>query len=319
MTALFAGLALTGCSAIGIEKNTFESGPLPALNDDRVDGVLATIDTTLNEANAARDPELLATLAADPLLAIDVAGYALDATADPENVEPLPVVAHADPTAFVPRFEGYPQWFVTASSIRPETPLRLEVYGRESAAAPWITSLSTDLLADVEFPELALDDAGYVVVATTEPPDLPTAVEDVAASHAALLSAGEATEGPSLAEDPWTTARQTTDAQRGEVVADAAEVQVAYEVTSVLPQALKTADGGTLVFYALAEEVIYQVQPTFFLQLDEATAALAGTDEITTSLTERWGIQLAVYVPPEADGTARVIAARVDRIGLTGT
>ena len=87
----------------------------------------------------------------------------------------------------------------------------------------------------------------------------------------------------------------------------------------MLPMALETADGGTLVFYALAEDVVYTVQPTFFLQLDEATAALVGTAEITTSLTERWAIQLAVYVPPDDGGDARVIGARVDRVGLTGS
>ena len=44
---------------------------------------------------------------------------------------------------------------------------------------------------------------------------------------------------------------------------------------SVLPAALETADGGMIIFYAVTENVVYQVQPTFFLQLDEPTAALS--------------------------------------------
>jgi len=321
LAAVVAVLALPACSAIGIEKNTFESGPLPAITDEGAEDVLADLDVIVNEANAARDPALLATVVAEPLLGIDVAAYALDSTADPENVEPLAEVDHTDPTIFIPRFESYPQWFVAAAAVRPDTPLRLEVLARDSASAPWITSLSTDLLADVEFPELALDDAGYVIaVPEGEQSALPSTVEDAAAVHVAGLNAADpsAASGPSFAADGWTTARQATDAQRGETVAEAAEVTVVYEITGVLPQVLKTADGGALAFYALAEDVVYQVQPTFFLQLDEATAALVGTAEITTSLTERWAIQLAVYLPPDG-AAARVIGARVDRVGLTGS
>ena len=322
LAAILAVLALPACTAIGIEENTFESQPLPAISDERVGQVLAALDSAVNEANAARDPELLATVVADPLLGVDVAAYALDSTADPENVEPLPEVDHTDPTAFVPRFEGYPQWFVAASTVRPEAPLRLEVIGRDTASAPWILSLSTDLLADVEFPELALDSAGYVVpVAPSEQTALPRTVDEAAAAHAASLTGIDqpAGEPSAFAEEVWTTARRAADAQRGEAVADAAQVQVSYEVTGVLPEVLETADGGTLVFYALAENVVYQVQPTYFLQLDEATAALVGTAEITMNLTERWAIQLAVYLPPDAGGVARVIGARVDRVGLTGS
>jgi len=298
--AILGAVALTGCAEIGIEEDTFESSPLPAIADERAADVLATLDAAVNEANAARDPELLATVVAEPLLGIDVARYALDATADPEDADPLPAVEHIDPTVFVPRFTSYPQWFVTAAAIHADAPLRLEVLGRDTASAPWIVSLSTDLLAGVEFPELALDEDGYVIAGSA------STIEDLAA-HAAGLSGGEAVAGgASFSDDVWTTARRATDAERGAAVADAAAVQVTYEVTSVLPQSLETADGGTLVFYALAEDVVYQVQPTYFLQLDEATAALVGAAEITTSLTERWAAQLAVYLPPAPDAAARV-------------
>jgi hypothetical protein len=322
LAAVAGAIALPGCAAIGIEENTFETTPLPAISDDNAASVLSGIDTTVNQANSARDPELLATVFAHPLLDIDVAGYALDATADPDNAEPLPEVDHTDPTAFVPRFEDYPQWFMAASTVRPDAPVRLEVLARESAAAPWITSISTDLLAGVQFPKLALDDAGYVVpVTASEQKQLPSTPADLAAAQAAGLSgtADPSSDGPSFTEDTWTTDRLAADAARGTTVADAATVKVAYEVTDVLPQALKTADGGTLVFYALAEDVVYTVAPTFFLQLDEATAALVGTAQVSTSLTERWGLQLAVYLPPQATGAARVLAARVDRIALSGS
>lgn len=321
--AMVMAVVLSGCAAIGVERNTFEASPLPAIADGSAAAALAAIDATVNQANATRDPELLATVYADPLLAVEVAAYALDATADPENTDPPPEVEHTDPTVFVPRIARYPKWFVTASEVRPDAPLRLDVIGRDTAASAWITYLSTDLLADVPFPELALDDAGYVVpVSSAEYANLAAgSINEIAAAHAAALGGSDdpTGEAATFIGDAWTTARQSADAERGTTVADAAQVQVTYDVTGVLPQALKTADDGTLVFYVLSEEVVYTVQPTFFLQLDEATAALVGTAEITTSLTERWAIQLAVYVPPDAGDTARVVGARVARVGLSGS
>ena len=113
------------------------------------------------------------------------------------------------------------------STIRPDAPLRLEVIGRDTASAPWTTSMSTDLLADVEFPELALDDAGYVVPvrrrrcgrtrSRTSPPRTP---------RRSRGGDDPTSDTASFVDDAWTTARLATDAQRGEAVAEAAQVAV---------------------------------------------------------------------------------------------
>jgi hypothetical protein len=323
--AVVVATLLAGCStvgpAVGIEENTFESGPLPAIADEQATVVLDQLDEVINEANASRDPELLATVVADPLLALESARYALDATADPEDAEPALEIERSDPTVFVPRFAGYPQWFVVASTLVEDAPMRLEVVTRDAASAPWELVTSTDLLPGVEFPELALDEAGYVVPLTdNDLAALPVSPDELVAGHAEVLGGEEPTGvAATLAEDPWSVARLEADAARGPTVGAAASVAVTYEPGAALPHALRTEDGGALVFYDLSERVVYTVNPTYFLQLDAATAALAGVAEIRTSLTEDWSALLAVHVPADGSGEARVVGARFERTGLTGS
>lgn len=382
-------LGLTGCGLIPVEDNTFESAPLPATTQDNAEEVLDGLDEAITAADAARDPVLLAEVVGGPLLDIRTAGYAIDSLTDPEDAEPAAPTDHADPTVFIPRFAGYPQWFVVASTIQEDGPLRLEVLSRESAAATWVTLIAPELLPEVEFPELELDDTGYVVPlsvnpdaapaddaptaetptedATTEAaPSEPTPTGSAAASavaagatttaptteagpttepsttesstgdtpidevaidvvalveqHAAALSGAEVDGlAAGLAADGWTQARDAADTAAAEAVGEAATLTSTYAVADVLDQALRTADGGALVFYALTGSRAYAVTPTYFLTLDATTAAIVGADEVTTELTEQWTAQLAVYVPPDEDDVPRVVAATWDRTGLTGS
>lgn len=311
-------LVLSGCTLLPVEENTFDSAPLPATTQENAETVLERVDETVTAADAARDPVLLAEVVDGPLLDIHTARYAIDAATDPEDADPAPPVEHSDPTVFIPRFEGYPQWFVVAAPVVEGGPLRLEVLTRETAAAPWFTLIAPELLPDVEFPELELDDAGYVVPLSVAADDAPTDVAALAEQHAAALGGGEA-EGlaAGLAEDAWTQARRSADAAAA--VGEAAALTNTYASAAVLDQALQTADGGVLVFYALTGTRAYTVTPTYFLTLDATTAAIVGTGEVATELTEQWAAQLAVYVPLEADGVPRVIAATWDRTGLTGS
>lgn len=317
---LCATLMLSGCSLVPVEENTFDSTPLPATTQANAETVLERVDETMTAADATRDPVLLAEIVGAPLLDIRTARYAIDAAVDPEDAEPAPPVVHTDPTVFIPRFEGYPQWFVVAAPVAEDGPLRLEILTRETAAAPWVTLIAPEVLPDTDFPELELDDAGYVVPLSVAAEDVPTDVAALVEQHAAVLGGAEV-EGlaAGLAEDTWTQARQAADAAAAEAVGEAATLTSTYAAGGVVDQALRTADGGALVFYALTGSRAYTVTPTYFLTLDATTAAIVGTGEVATELTEQWAAQLAVYVPPAEDGVPRVVAATWDRTGLTGS
>lgn len=311
-------LVASGCGPVLVERNTFATAPLPAIGPDNVTKVLAAIDDVTNQANAARDPELLGTVEGGPLLTISTALYAYDAQVDPDNATPDAPVGHLDPTSFVPRFAGYPQWFVVAAAWRGGEPGRLEVLTRDSSAGTWTELIAPELLAGVDFPTLALDKAQYVMPLTAaELAALPTTVGELATLHAQALTTGVADGlGAGLLADGWTKARRDADAAAATAVGAAAAVAATYAVGETLPQALRTQDGGTLVWYSLTETLTYTVAKNYFLQLDDATAKIVGTAQVTGTLTEQSAGQLAVYLPPAATGTARIVAARWDRTGL---
>jgi hypothetical protein len=318
-TAVVVTALLAGCGPI--QRNTFESAPLPAINEANVATALAAVDDVRNEANPTRDPELLSTVEGDPLLTISTAIYAYEAQVDPENTHPPAPVGHVRPTTFVPRFTGYPQWFVTAAPWRDGEPGRLEIFTRDSAAGGWTSVIAPELLTGVDFPTLALDPEQYVVpLSPSDLDDLPISVAALATAHATALSTGAADGlGGKLADDPWTTTRRDADAAAAAAVGEAANVQAAYAVGVALPQALRTQDGGALVWYTVTETLTYTVAKNFFLQLDETTAKIVGVNQVTGTLVEQSAGQLAVYIPPSASGTPRVVAARWDRTGLTST
>jgi hypothetical protein len=318
LAATVAGL-LAGCGPI--QKNTFESSPLPAISEANVAKALREVDDVRNEANADRNPELLGTVEADPLLAISTAIYAYQAQVDPDNADPPAPVGHVRPTTFVPRFSGYPQWFVTAAPWRDGEPGRLEVLTRDSAAAGWTSVIAPELLTGVDFPTLALDDEQYVVPLTPdELDDLPIDVRELATEHAKALSTGAADGlGGKLVDDPWTKSRRDADAAAAAAVGEAANVQAAYAVGETLPQALRTQDGGAQVWYTVTETLTYTVARNFYLQLDETTAKIVGVTQVTGTLVEQSAGQLAVYIPPTSTGTPRIVGARWDRTGLTST
>lgn len=317
--ALAAAILASGCGPVVAQRNTFDTAPLPAISQAGITAALTKIDSVSNQANAARDPELLGTVEAGPLLTISSALYAYEAQTDPDQATPASPVGHLDPTSFVPRFGGYPQWFVTAAPWREGEPGRLEVLTRDSSSGPWSVLIAPELLAGVDFPTLALDKEQYVVPLTKiELAALPTTIEALATAHAQALTTGKADGlGAGLLADAWTTSRRAADAAAAKAVGAAATVTATYALGETLSQALRTQDGGTLVWYSLTETLTYTVAPNYFLQLDDATAKIVGTTQVTGTLTEQSAGQFAVYVPPTASGTARIVAARWDRIGLT--
>lgn len=317
--ALVLGMLLSGCGSDLVKRNTFTEEPRAAIADDAVGPALEALDAVRNEANVGRNPELIQTVEADPLLAITTAVYALEATTDPEGTATPQPVTHANPTAFIPRFTDYPQWFVVAAPWRQGEPTRIEVLTRDSSSAPWTSLIAPELLRDVDFPTLALDDDGYVMPADEAFLDgLATPVSGLAAAYAAGLSQGTSTDAvaTSLVADPWSVGRRNADAAAAKAVGAAATVVGTYSAGTTLPQALHTQDGGALVFFTMDESLLYTVKPGYFLELDDTTAKIVGTDQVTGTLTETASGQLVVYVPP-AGGTARIVGARWDRTGLT--
>lgn len=174
---------------------------------------------------------------------------------------------YGTPAFVLPRQDGYPRWFVasvtrslvgrhgspggTAGLSLAATGQVLMVFQQGSATAPWLLSSTSQLPAGMSMPKLATDSAGYVATvplssgAQLARPDATGAlqaavVDDGPASPAAkVVAAGNLTTGL------YTAARAAQTAPPGDIY------QWELEGTHYASFALRTADGGALVFYAM--------------------------------------------------------------------
>jgi hypothetical protein len=174
---------------------------------------------------------------------------------------------YGTPVFYLPRQGGYPRWFVASV---PRTlvgkdgspggtgwlPLAatgqvLMVFQQGSATSPWLLSSTSQLPAGVTVPPLATDSAGYVATVPlnsgaqlarpdTTAPLQAAVVDDGPASPAAkVVAAGDLTTGL------YAAARTAQTPPPGDVY------QWELEGTHYANLALRTADGGALVFYAM--------------------------------------------------------------------
>jgi hypothetical protein len=174
------------------------------------------------------------------------------------------------PTFYLTRPDGYPRWFVasvrrtlvgqpgtpggTAGVSLPATGQVLMVFEQGSATSPWLLASTSQLAPGSSVPPLAVNSAGYVATvplssgAQLARPDVAgplqaAVVDDGPASPAAkVVAAGNFTTGIYDAARSPTTGLTPP---RGDVY------QWELEGSGYAAWALRTADGGALVFYPM--------------------------------------------------------------------
>jgi hypothetical protein len=171
------------------------------------------------------------------------------------------------PVFYLPRQDRYPRWFVasatrslagqqaspggTAGLSLAATGQVLMVFEQGSATGPWLLSSASQLPAGMSVPQLATDSAGYVATVPlnsgaqlarpdTAGPLQAAVVDDGPASPAAkVVAAGSLTTGI------YAAARAAQTPPPGDVYL------WELEGTHYANFALRTADGGALVFYGM--------------------------------------------------------------------
>jgi len=174
---------------------------------------------------------------------------------------------YGTPAFDLPRQNGYPRWFV-ASVTRSATGGQgspggtaglslaaagqvLMVFQQGSATAPWLLSSTSQLPAGVSVPPLATDSAGY---AATVP--LNSGAQLARPDAAGPLQAAVVDDGPASPATQVVAAGNLTTgiyaAARAALTAPAGDIyQWELEGTHYANFALRTADGGALVFYGM--------------------------------------------------------------------
>ncbi|MFC6884139.1 MULTISPECIES: hypothetical protein [Actinomadura] len=223
---------LAGCSDGGADTGTADAADTgdPAVSADESGKVLDAWAERHNEAITSGDERLWRDTVAGALAA-PVGARVRTYGKMPGSAK----ISLHNPVLYVPRQEGYPKWFAAALLERSDGKEQqiLAVFVQERAKDDW--RAAHWLAFKGRPPELAYDSQGYAI---------PASGRDLPAAHAAYLTAGD--ESGLVPDQVSVKARATA---RGDWRTGPGRVTPGPGV----PYALRTKDGGSLVWYGLTQ------------------------------------------------------------------
>lgn len=248
LAALGLLLSVQGCSTTA-SATTSVVGPTPA-------SALAIFNSfvTAQRVALANHNEMLAmSLLTGSQYSITSATYAQVTAAG----QPLAGPVYGRPALYVPKLTTYPQWFMAVVPEHPATggatQTALLVFDRPDAEATWALSGSALLNPGAPALNVAVSKAGYATALATSDQTLKLRPDVVGAMHATVADEGPASAAaPVVQAGPQTTGLYQANAA---IARQAATQKTTYtwelEGTSYPFFALRTTDGGALVFYTM--------------------------------------------------------------------
>jgi hypothetical protein len=312
--ALVAGGCTQPSKGAGASANPSTTAAAP-LTETEARSLLAELSRKNNQANAALDSTLLNEYEAESSFRIDNAVYRIGRVLDPQHKDPIKPFDYGDGTFFIPR-TGYPQWVAANVSVSGSTRRYLLVLSRQTAGQPWKMVIQARI--DADLPAVAKDSGGNAMAAAPDDGTrLVAAPNDVAAAHAAYLTAGANTPQAAMFAPDQHSAEIVNDNQlrsaivfvnkKTGVIAPAQTYTRTVTVEPYPVRVLSITDGAVLACYVTKRQVVAE-QPDGLTKLKGADAALAGRTDFDQKITITWLDQWVVRIPTKNSGKVTVIA-----------
>lgn len=205
-----------------------------------------------------------------------------------------------------PTFSAYPLWFVALVRDRESSVKRVQVFERQSAIDPWLLVQSPETLWDVTLPELR---GSATSAALPVEPDngvgMSLSPAQAAEAYAATLLDPSAAQAAKVEQDGFIKQMRETAATNGSLEnVDFSQQWSAEEVRF----ALRTADGGAIVWVDLVRTDTYEVSNGRRVTWPEGTPQAAFMPEgITENGSLQYYHQVLLYIPGGAGGKARAL------------
>ncbi|MER6027907.1 hypothetical protein [Streptomyces sp. NPDC001851] len=239
LTAL--SLTVSGCVVVHGEREV-----LPAATRAEAAKALTAFTTAYNKADKAYDNSLDAPYLTGPFGDITAARLkALHTNSPSGNPNHVPLKL-SDVKITIPEKAGWPRWFVADARGNKTGKARwLMVFTRADLGQRWRVAYVT-LLAPGAVPEFKTDKDGWAEAVPADSPQLAVAPGKLSAHYATYLENG----GQAFAAGPYTSAERANRAKRAHKPGLATQF-IDRPLTSgdYAPLALRTADGGALVFF----------------------------------------------------------------------
>ena len=297
-------LAATGCG--GIRANAGEpSTPPPPLSKAAAKTVLANYVAARDRADRTMNDKLLATFESNPSLQVDLADYAWARFDKNKSYDSYEFV---EPTFFIPGIAGYPKWFMTKSRESPNSDRpTVMIFQRQRAGGPW-HQVFTSSLHDVSgMPKPATNPDGSLQAAADTDASAAMTPKATMNAYARYLNKDGAVAAAYRIEPDLDTGKLISSrANNIARLAACCTVTESYSTAADEPAyALRTTDGGLLVFFALHRtETMTVTEGDYYIDSDQSPW---NTETHAARVTKEYVYELMVKVPPKGSGNLTVI------------
>lgn len=290
---------LAGCVTVHGEQEY-----VPSVQPAQARKVLADFAASNNAATKAYDPAGITKVEAGPLGEVDAAGVRARHTNHPAGNPSFTPLVFSRTRFVIPRQRGWPKFFVADTEANRSGPGSrwLLVFRRFGADLPW----KADYLAVVgtdQQPVFATDKDGYAQALPLAGTDLLVQPGQLSAAYTTYLQRGKGTPFAPGASTTQLRATRHQNARTPNSVTQYADLPAG--TGDFDPVALRTKDGGALVFFASRHQSRSTYRTGYRLSLDPDTRALM-TGAPRTSVTLSHTGEQAVAVPG-GTGTGQVV------------
>jgi hypothetical protein len=307
--AVALALPLAGCMTVHGEREN-----IPSVRKAEAATVLAHFTEVNNRVGRTYDAKGVAAVESGALGTTDEAGLRAKHTNHPQGNANFKPLLFSDSRYLIPRQVGWPKFFVVDTATNRGSANRwLLVFRRAAAGDPWKASYVASV-ATADMPEFAQDKDGYAVGLGLAGTDLLVQPGQVSADYSTYLGGKDGSGGDVFADGP-STSKVRSDRKAHAKTANSV-TQYADQPAAggdYTPVALRTADGGALVFFASHHQSRATFRAGYQLRIDDDTKALM-TGTPRTSVTLSHLADSAVTVPRAGGGKKVVFLSRV--VGL---
>ncbi|MGW0185431.1 hypothetical protein ACWDV7_06750 [Streptomyces sp. NPDC003362] len=300
-------LTASGCVVVHGEREV-----LPATTRAEAAEALEEFTAAYNKADKEYDSTQDAEFVTGPLADIDGARLKAGRANNPAGNPDHSALEFSDAEYTIPKKAGWPRWFLAdAQANKGGTARWLLVFTRDGLDEPWQVSYLT-LVAPDAVPEFEKDKDGWAEAVPANSPGLTVSPGGLSKAYTTYLKENGSEFAPGLHTSQWRTQRQKDARKPGLVTQyiDSPLTDGAYA-----PVALRTEDGGALVFFTTRHYVKQTAHAGSTVPTPTKDVLALTTGEIKQSLTKEIVSNEVALVPEKSAGSQVSVLGRIQ--GMT--
>ncbi|WP_026818038.1 hypothetical protein [Arthrobacter castelli] len=284
-------------------------GGYPVLLEGQLQQIVESVAGTVKEADAGKDARQLRQRVAGPALELRATAYKIgekkSADGAPAPISGGPIMASVITSSF-----EWPRTVVAVTQSEASEVPQAMVLVQDKPRRNYKLRSIVAMLPGTTFPQVSDDPSNVKTLRPDQAGPLVTSPEAALDGLADVLTEKKSKFASRLAKN--TFVEQITAFQKEQIKANkSADITFSHTVVEDNTRALRTADGGALVFGYLSNSMVSKpAEDGGTVKLDENYAALAGGDSSSKGVSITFGESIMLYVPPAgSDERVQVIGA----------